>query len=528
MAELAAFRRMLVVSRGVFSLSFSVCNNRTLRDELIGRLMAETPGIVRVELPAGTTDVLQTVHLQLSDAPRTAVFVLDLEASIPFEATWQPTLKGLNASRELWPPLACPVVFWLADYAAARVATQAPDFWRYRSHQFEFVAESPSTQLLQTDAFPGFAQIAGLSHDEKRFRRAELEDRLRELGPTPPPELVEHLREWKRELAELYEAFSQFQQAEELMRELVREAEAKFGPDDPRTAIEYNNLAQLLQDTNRLAEAEPLMRRVLAVDEEFYGTEHCNVAIDLSNLAQLLQDTNRLAEAEPLMRRALAIAEQSYGAEHPTVAIRLNNLAMLLRATNRLAEAEPMMRRALAIAEQSYGAEHPTVANRLNNLATLLQATNRLAEAEPLMRRALAIAEQSYGAEHPTVANRLNNLALLLQDTNRLAEAEPLMRRALAIDEQSYGADHPDVAIDLNNLATLLQATNRLTEAEPLMRRHVEILVHFTRVIGHEHPHLKNAFANYAKLLKVMGRSQTEIDAGVQTLSDETVRDDAK
>lgn len=34
-AELAAFRRMLVVSEGTFSLSFSVYNVRHLRDELI-------------------------------------------------------------------------------------------------------------------------------------------------------------------------------------------------------------------------------------------------------------------------------------------------------------------------------------------------------------------------------------------------------------------------------------------------------------------------------------------------------------
>ncbi|MCH8852647.1 MAG: tetratricopeptide repeat protein, partial [Planctomycetes bacterium] len=172
--------------------------------------------------------------------------------------------------------------------------------------------------------------------------------------------------------------------------------------------------------------------------------------------------------------------------------------------------AEPLMRRALAIDEQSYGAEHPNVAIRLNNLAQLLQATNRLAEAEPLMRRALAIDEQSYGAEHPRVAT-LNNLAQLLQATNRLEEAEPLMRRALAIDEQSYGAEHPKVARDLNNLAQLLQATNRLAEAEPLMRRHVEIFHKFGEQTGHEHPHMQAAIANYHRLLKAMGLSDTEI-----------------
>ena len=127
------------------------------------------------------------------------------------------------------------------------------------------------------------------------------------------------------------------------------------------------------------------------------------------------------------------------------------------------------------------------------------------------MRRALAIGESSYGKDHPSVATQLNNLAQLLQATNRLSEAEPLMRRALAIDESSYGKDHPRVATQLNNLAQLLQATNRLSEAEPLMRRALEILLRFTTITGHQHPHLQAGIGNHAELLGAMGLSDVEI-----------------
>jgi hypothetical protein len=85
------------------------------------------------------------------------------------------------------------------------------------------------------------------------------------------------------------------------------------------------------------------------------------------------------------------------------------------------------------------------------------------------------------------------------------------MRRALEIDEASFGPGHPEVATDLNNLAGLLQDTNRLAEAEPLMRRHLEIFLKFTRDVGHPHPHLKDAFDNYAGLLRVIGRSEEEV-----------------
>jgi tetratricopeptide (TPR) repeat protein len=315
-------------------------------------------------------------------------------------------------------------------------------------------------------------------------------------------------------------------EAEPLMRRALAIGEESLGPGHSDVSSYLNNLAHLLQATNRLAEAEPLMRRALAAGEKNLGPDHPIVAIRLSNLAELLRSTNRLVEAEPLIRRALAIDEKGLGPAHPNVAIRLGILAGVLLASKRFVEAEPLLRRALAIDETSLGPDHPSVAIRLSNIAHLMQATGRLVDAEPLLRRALAIDEAILGLGHPNVAIRLNNLGVLLHRTNRLAEAEPLLRRALAIDEMSLGPDHPDVAVRLNNLALLLQATNRLAEAEPLMQRHVRILVEFTRRTGHRHPHLDEAFVNYAGLLAALGKSQAEIEAAftelMQPLADRT------
>jgi len=513
-ADLAAFRRMLQISSGTFSLSFAVCDDRKLRDSLVERFSAEVPGIAIIRLPAGVDGIYTTTAAQIGSHTPAAIFVLDIEASVPFGSASQPALRALNASRELWESFRCPVVFWLADYAITLLHRHAPDFWRYRSHQFEFLPEAVPLTDLKTEAFSGFPMVDALPFEEKAFRITELERRLRESGDPPPADLLPHALNWIYELAYLYEHGSRYPEAESWKRKALEWAESTFGLDQPQTSVPLNNLAELLRVTNRLAEAEPLMRRSLSIDEASYGPEHPNVAIDLNNLAQLLQATNRLAEAEPLMRRALGIDEASYGPDHPNVAIRLNNLATLLQATNRLAEAEPLMRRALDIDEASYGPDHPNVATSLNNLAALLQATNRLAEAEPLMRRVVEIFEISYGKDHPNVATSLNNLAALLQATNRLAEAEPLMRRALGIDEASYGPDHPNVAIRLNNLATLLQATNRLAEAEPLMRRALGL---FVRSLGREHPNSQTVRENYIGLLKALEVPKGEIEERVKS-----------
>jgi tetratricopeptide (TPR) repeat protein len=467
---------MLDASRGCFSLSFAVCNDRGLRDQLIRQLTDAYPGIALVALQPHTPDVLQAVEARLGASTPAALFVLDLEASVPFQAAAYPTLRALNAAREAWQRLACPVVFWLADYAAARVAAWAPDLWRYRSHQFDFASEQATPDRALGESFPGFDMVDGLPFEERRFRMVELEQRVREVGDPPAPELLAHALGWLYELAHLYRHANRFAEAEDLFRRGLGWAERTYGPDDPRTAAALNNLAQLLKATNRLA------------------------------------------EAEPLVRRALAMAERGHWPDRPTVATALSNLAQLLKATNRQAEAEALIRRALVIDEQSHGPDHPTVARDLLNLAGLLHATNRVSEAEPLMRRALAIDERSLGPDHPAVAAALNNLAGLLHATNRLAEAEPLMRRALAIAERGFGPDHPAVAVALNNLAQLLKASNRLAEAEILMRRALVILLDSSRRAGHPHPDLETAIHNYRAQLAAQGKDQAEIAAALAGL----------
>jgi tetratricopeptide (TPR) repeat protein len=513
-ADLAAFRRMLEISSGTFSLSFAVCDDRKLRDSLVQRFSTEFPGTAIVRLPAGVEGIYTAAATQIGTQTPAVIFVLDIEASVPFGSDSQPALRVLNSSREHWEAFRCPVIFWLAEYAITLLYRHAPDFWRYRSHQFEFIPEPVPLTDLKTESFSGYPMVDAMPYEEKAFRITELERRLREAGDPPPADLLPHVLSWMYELAYLYQHASRFNEAEPILHQALAWSASSFGSDNPKTADALDNLAQLLKAKNRLAEAEPLMRRALSIDEATYGQDHPRVAIRLNNLAQLLQATNRLAEAEPLMRRALGIWETSLGEGHPNIGRALNNLAQLFQATKRFAEAEPLMRRALGIDEASYGPDHPSVARDLNNLAALLQDTNRLGEAEPLIRRVVKIFEVSYGKDHFNVAISLNNLAQLLQATNRLAEAEPLMRRALGIDETSYGPDHPDVAIDLNNLASLLQETNRLAEAEPLMRRALGI---FVRSLGLEHPNSQRVRGNYIDLLQVLKVPGEEIEKRVKS-----------
>ena len=206
LADLAALQRMLEVSAGTFSLSIAVCSDRSLRTDLIADLKKANQGILLITVPPQTTDVLSLVR-QADCSKASALFLLDLEESLPYGTDDQPLLRHLNSTRELWEQLRCPIVFWLAEYAAALMATLAPDFWRYRSHQFEFVSEQWSSLLDFRGSEVDFLEVVELPHTAKRFRMAELEQRLNQAGINPGLDLIPHVIGWRRELAYLYKNF---------------------------------------------------------------------------------------------------------------------------------------------------------------------------------------------------------------------------------------------------------------------------------------------------------------------------------
>ena len=89
------------------------------------------------------------------------------------------------------------------------------------------------------------------------------------------------------ELMEAYNSFialyqqGRYSEAGPYAKEALRLATEEFGPNDPSTAIDLNNLALLYEAQGHYAEAEPLYKRALAIDEKALGPENPAVAQSL-------------------------------------------------------------------------------------------------------------------------------------------------------------------------------------------------------------------------------------------------------
>ncbi len=179
------------------AIFFARCNAPVLRDRLIGEASRLLAGkgirVVTTRIPPDTANMRSYLRAQLASAQngagdRVALFVTDLEHSLPYDRPDSPVLTELNMGRELFHrDLPVPIVFWLPDYALTIVARQAPDFWAWRSGVFDFALDP----LYRQQAFQQHAlrdsdwlSVDNMTLAQKKQRRRILEGLLDEYGRT--------------------------------------------------------------------------------------------------------------------------------------------------------------------------------------------------------------------------------------------------------------------------------------------------------------------------------------------------------
>ncbi len=379
---------MLDASRGCFSLSFAVCNSPALRTHLIEELRSSDPGIDVVVVSTETTDVFGSVAASTRAADRTALFVVGLEESLDSTKTRQPALASLNASRELWENhYPCPVVFWLPEFAVALLSQEARDFFRYRSHRFEFVSDQAAPVAALADRFSGdLSAAASLSADEKRFRIAELEQRISQAGDPPSENLVNHVLVWMNELFSLYLSIGDLANAETVVKKSLA-LEEKAG-DLKGMAINYGNLGIVYETRGQLDAAEEMHKKSLAIDEKLGRLE--GMAAQYGNFGNVYAARGDLDSAEAMYRKSLAINEKLGRLEG--VATCYGNLGNVYDTHGDLDAAEAMYKKSLAINEKL--GHLAGIANAWSAIGIVYARRGDLAAAEAMCKKSLAINEK--------------------------------------------------------------------------------------------------------------------------------------
>ena len=104
-----------------------------------------------------------------------------------------------------------------------------------------------------------------------------------------------------------------------------------------------NNLASVLYDRNQYEEAEQLFREVLILKEKVLGKEHPDTLISMNHLGWILYDQKKNEEAERIARETLMLRKKVLGKEHPDTLLSREFLAATLKVQGKDEEAEELI-----------------------------------------------------------------------------------------------------------------------------------------------------------------------------------------
>jgi tetratricopeptide (TPR) repeat protein len=444
--------------------------------------------------------------------PRVVV-IRGLEQSIGVLGEYPPVLVDLNFTRDAYRRrVPYPILFVLPDYAITRIARFAPDFWAWKSVEFQLsipvVIEAGIKFEAIITSIPFDEIVSDISLEEDRSPvSSERLDLLNHLLTEFTEQNVTRA-DLLLQRSEAHISHTQYLDAkvDALAALKIYQSMAKEVAQDKKRQMNEANALQVLSQIEYLLgkyeEGEQYAKTALEIRENQLGKDHPYVASSLNNLANLYKAQGRYNEAEPLYVKSLEIREHQLDKNSPYVSASLNNLAKLYREQKRYSEAEPLYLESIASKRHQLGNDHPSVALSLNGLAGLYREQGLYSKAEPLYLESLEIRAQKLGKDHPDVATSLNSLARLYREQGRYNEAEPLIMQSLDIREHQLGKNHPKVALSLNNLAYLRQAQGNYAEAKILWKQAIKI---WQTTLGFEHPHTRNGLKALASLETILG-----------------------
>ncbi|MBU4448228.1 MAG: tetratricopeptide repeat protein, partial [Proteobacteria bacterium] len=272
-------------------------------------------------------------------------------------------------------------------------------------------------------------------------------------------------------LALLYEALSNYDQALTLNKRTLKIREKVLGQEHPSTAISLNNLAELYQAMGAYEQALVLYQKTLQIQEKVLGPENPQTAVTLNNLAGVHFAMGEYDKVLSLQQRAIKIREKVLGPEHPDTALSINNLAELYQTMGAYDQALALCQQALQIQKKVLGLEHPKTVVILNNLAKLHWAMGAQDQAISIQQQVLKIREKIFGPEHIETGISLNNMASMYQAMGSYDQALLLFQRAFQIHEKVFGPKHPGTITIINNLGVLHLAMKDYSRAEANFRQ---------------------------------------------------------
>lgn len=308
-----------------------------------------------------------------------------------------------------------------------------------------------------------------------------------------------------------------YREADPLVRALLKDAEAKHGPESEEVGMALDLFMEMLVFPGGAMDADTraLAARAIAVQEKLHGPKSKEFADTLMLASSVYWEHREPIPSLPLAERAVRIYEElsAAGALQHEYANALGALANAQRECDDLEAAKATFLKAQALYDKIGEAESRESGTNWNNLAGIQSRLRDFGGARASYTKAIAIQEKTLGPDHPYVAYALNNLGATLTRSGNFTEAVAPLERSAALTEKLFGPESPRTATAINNLAQALVASGRFAEGLALYERGRDI---YGKTIGTEGTSYAQAMAVYASALGMAGRTKDAAEAAIQ------------
>ncbi|WP_063750626.1 tetratricopeptide repeat protein [Streptomyces roseochromogenus] len=264
-------------------------------------------------------------------------------------------------------------------------------------------------------------------------------------GSLDAPDTAESLAD-RYELGRILSALGRYEQAKDLLEEVLVAHEAEMGPDHLATLACAHELALVFYGLGAWSQDEHHMRRAVDGRSSALGLEAPDTIVSTACLAEAVGEQQRWQEAVGIARPNAERAARALGDEDPVTLTACHTLAWILFKSGQIDEARALVERILAVRGRLLGAEHPRTLTTRALLANILRSQQQWELAAQEALSVLEVRERILGAEHPHTLGLRNVLIRIRLGAGDLDAAVALAEANLEACHRVLGDDHPDTA----------------------------------------------------------------------------------
>ncbi|WP_204141868.1 tetratricopeptide repeat protein [Halomicronema sp. CCY15110] len=469
------------------SLLLAICDDRNLQAQLMEQYEAELreAGIAtyrtrlshqRPSLKAALTELVeQSPALQAGDPA--VVTVLNAGELLGVRLTEEKSEQeqfffSLQWTREALRHFDFPIVLWLPDEVATRLAQQAPDFWSWRNGVFEFYAAPPDA-VTRPDGMPPPMMSAVTDSTET--------------APDPGSQIP--ITELEQQIATLTETT----------------------PDSPLLITLHNTLGDAYKREYKYQKALAQYQQALTQAEAYQDA--AGQARSLRNLGDALRACGRPAQAVPYYQQALNLYQAQ--ADRSGDAATLNNLGVAYFSLSQYQQAITFYHQSLEI-QREIG-DRQGEAKSLSDLGNAYNALGQYQQAIAFHQQSLEMAREI--GDRRGEAAALGNLGLAYQSLGQYQQAIAFhqqsleIKREIGVREAFPKESRRGEATSLGNLGLAYRSLGQYQQAIAFLQQQLEI----TREIGDRQGEA-NALGNLGLAYYDLGQYQQAITFQQQSL----------